>query len=313
MPGGMAPETARREVSGPVSRVIAGARAAGIYLLSRVDSICTALPPALLASEAAIDPNNKFTAYISFTSFSPPAGQQIFKTTNLNAPVPTWTPASSGIPQVPVSGLAIDPQDSNSIYAATEIGVYHSGDGGANWTPYGVGLPRVAVFDVKISNTQRYLRIATHGRGIWEIGIPGRQLPVLRNGGATLTAEGCQPGNGVIDPGEDVTVSFGVTNIGPGPTNNLVVTLLPTGGVTFPSGPDNYGVVAAGATGFGSFHFSNNGSCGDTITLTFHLQDGDLDLGNVSIPFTLGLLVNSAPVLSENFDGVSAPALPAAA
>jgi hypothetical protein len=260
--------------------------------------------------KAIIDPNNKFTAYVSFTSFSPPAGQQIFKTTNLNAPVPTWTPASNGIPQVPVSGLAIDPQDSNSIYAATEIGVYHSGDGGANWMPYGTGLPRVAVFDVKISNVQRYLRAATHGRGIWEIGIPGRQLPVLRNGGATIADEGCEPANGVIDPGEDVTVNFGVTNIGPGPTNNLVVTLLPTGGVTFPSGPENY-QVASGATGFGSFHFSNNANCGDTITLTFHLQDGDLDLGNVSIPFTLGVLMNSAPSFTENFDGVTAPALPA--
>ena len=261
--------------------------------------------------KAVIDPNNKFTAYISFTSFSPPAGQQIFKTTNLNDPAPTWTPSSSGIPTVPVSSIAVDPQDSNSVYAGTDIGVYHSSDGGANWTPLGLGLPRVAVFDVEISNVQRYLRIATHGRGIWEIGIPGRQLPVLRNGGATLTAEGCQPGNGVIDPGEDVTVSFGATNVGAGPTNNLVVTLLATGGVTFPSGPQNYGVVAAGATGFGSFHFSNNASCGDTITLTFHLQDGDLDLGNVNIPFTLGLVVNSPSAFSENFDGVVAPALPA--
>jgi len=260
--------------------------------------------------KAVIDPNNKFTAYVSFTSFSPPAGQQIFKTTNLNSATPTWTPSSNGIPQVPVSSLAVDPQDSNSIYAATEIGVYHSGDGGANWAPYGVGLPRVAVFDVKISNVQRYLRVATHGRGIWEIGIAGRQLPVLRNGGATLVAEGCQPANGVIDPGEDVTVSFGATNIGPGPTNNLVVTLLPTGGVTFPSGAVSYGVVNSGATGFGDFHFSNNSSCGATITLTFHLQDGDLDLGNVSIPFTLGVLVNSAPAMTENFDGVTAPALP---
>jgi photosystem II stability/assembly factor-like uncharacterized protein len=261
--------------------------------------------------ETVIDPNNKFTAYISFTSFSPPAGQQIFKTTNLNDPVPTWTASSSGIPQVPVSSIAIDPQDSNSLYAGTDIGVYHSSDGGASWLPLGSGLPRVAVFDVKISNVQRYLRIATHGRGIWEIGIPGRQLPVLRNGGATLTVEGCAPGNGVIDPSEDVTVSFGVTNIGAGPTENLVVTLLPTGGVTFPSGPQNYGAVAAGATGFGSFSFSNNASCGDTITLTFHLQDGALDLGNVSIPFTLGQLINSAPTYTENFDGVTAPALPA--
>jgi photosystem II stability/assembly factor-like uncharacterized protein len=262
--------------------------------------------------KAVIDPNNKFTAYVSFTSFSPPAGQQIFKTTNLNDPVPTWTPSSNGIPQVPVSSLAIDPQDSNSIYAATEIGVYHSSDGGANWAPYGVGLPRVAVFDVKISNVQRYLRIATHGRGIWEIGINGRQSSVLRNGAATVIEEGCIPGNGVIDPGEDVTVRFDITNIAAAPaaTDDLVVTLLPTGGVTFPSAPVHYADISPGSTGSGNFHFSNNGTCGGTITLTFHLQDGVQDLGNVSLTFTLGLLVNSAPAFTENFDGVSAPALP---
>src|SRR4030095_14313696 len=38
---------------------------------------------------AVIDPNNKFTAYISFTSFSPPVGQHIFKNTQLNDPIQT--------------------------------------------------------------------------------------------------------------------------------------------------------------------------------------------------------------------------------
>ena len=261
--------------------------------------------------KAVIDPNNKNTAYITFTSFSPPLGQQIFKTTNLNDPAPTWVPSSNGIPTVPVSGLAVDPQDSNSLYAGTDIGVYRSTDGGASWAPYGSGLPRVAVFDLKISNVQRQLRIATHGRGIWEIGIPGRLLPVVRDAGTTLVAEGCSPGNGVIDPQEDVTVSFAVTNIGAGPTEDLVVTLLPTGGVTFPTGPEHYGAVAAGATASRNFSFSNNGSCGDTITLTFHLQDGALDLGNVMVTYTLGVLQTGAPTFAENFDGVTAPALPA--
>ncbi len=259
---------------------------------------------------AVIDPNNKFAAYITFTSFSPPAGQQIFKTTNLNDPVPTWIPASNGIPTVPISGFVVDPQDSNSLYAGTDIGVYHSADGGANWSPYGTGLPRVAVFDVKLSNVQRQLRIATHGRGIWEIGVPGRLLPVFRGGSATIVAEGCAPANGVIDPGEDVTVSFTTTNIGPGPTEDLVVTLLPTGGVTFPSGPEHYGVIAADATASRNFHFSNNAGCGDTITVTFHLQDGALDFGNVSLTFRLGVL-QTVTAFAENFDGVTAPALPA--
>jgi hypothetical protein len=260
---------------------------------------------------AVIDPNNKFTAYVTFTSFSPAPGQHIFKTTNLNSPSPTWTPSSNGIPSVPVSSLVIDPQDSNRLYAGTDIGVYHSTDGGANWAPYGTGLPRVAVFDVKISNVQRLLRIATHGRGIAEIGIVGRQLPVLRNAGAAVVAEGCKPDNGVFDPGEDVTVSFGVSNIGAGPTQNLTVTLLPTGGVTFPSGPENYGAVEPGAIVTRNFNLSNNAACGDTITLSFHLQDGDTDLGTISIPFTLGVLVTSPAALTENFDAAAAPALPA--
>jgi photosystem II stability/assembly factor-like uncharacterized protein len=260
---------------------------------------------------AVIDPNNKFTAYITFTSFSPPLGQQIFKTTNLNDPSPTWVPSSNGIPQVPVSSIIVDPQDSNSLFAGTDIGVYHSSDGGATWAPHGTGLPRVAVFDVEISNVQRVLRIATHGKGIWEIGVPGRQLPVVKNATVTIVAEGCAPANGAVDPGEDVTVSFGVTNIGAGPTQNLVVTLLPTGGVLFPSGPEAYGAVDTGVTASRDFHFSNDASCDDTITLTFHLQDGDIDLGNFSFPFVLGALQTSAPVFTENFDGVTAPALPA--
>jgi photosystem II stability/assembly factor-like uncharacterized protein len=110
-------------------------------------------------------------AHVTFTSCSPPAGQQIFETTNLNDPTPTWTSASNGIPTVPISALVVDPQDSNTLYAETDIGVYSSTDGGANWAPYGTGLPLVlvAVFDAEISNVQRILRIATHGRRMYEI------------------------------------------------------------------------------------------------------------------------------------------------
>jgi HYR domain-containing protein len=259
---------------------------------------------------AVIDPNSKFTAYITFTSFGVPSGQHIFKTTNLNDPVPAWTPAGNGIPDVPVSALIVDPQDSNSLYAGTDIGVYHSSDGGANWSPFGAGLPRVAVFDVKLSNVQRMLRIATHGRGIWEIEVPGQKLPILRSGATTIVAEGCAPGNGAIDPGEDVTVSFAVNNIGAGPTSNLTVTLLPTGGVTNPDGPQNYGAVQPGVPTARNFKFTASGTCGGTITLTFHLQDGATDFGNVTVDFTLGQLVTGAPVFTENFDGVTAPALP---
>lgn len=79
--------------------------------------------------------------------------------------------AGNGIPEVPVNALAYDPANSQHVYAGTGIGVFISQDGGLNWTPFGSGLPRVAVFDMAIQNANRILRIATHGRGFWEIAL----------------------------------------------------------------------------------------------------------------------------------------------
>lgn len=125
----------------------------------------------------AVDPNNKNIAYIAFSFFTP-SGQGVWKITNLGAaasasPVsPIWSVSGAGIPSVPINALAIDPLNSNHIYAGTDIGVYSSTDGGASWNPYGTGLPRSAVFGVAIQSPNRILRIATHGRGMWETSLP---------------------------------------------------------------------------------------------------------------------------------------------
>ncbi len=126
---------------------------------------------------AVIDPNNKDIAYVAFSFFSP-SGTGVWKITNLGnaasaSPVaPNWTAAGAGIPSVPINALVIDPANSNHIYAGTDIGVYISTDGGAGWNPFGTGLPRSSVFGVAIQNPNRILRVATHGRGMWEIPLP---------------------------------------------------------------------------------------------------------------------------------------------
>ena len=112
---------------------------------------------------------------------------------------------------------------------------------------------------------------------------------VISSAGATITAEGCVPANGAVDPGETVTVSFCVQNIGVANTANLVATLQVSGGVTSPSGPQNYGVVvAAGPPVCRNFTFTANGTCGGTITATLQLQDGATNLGVITYTFTLG-------------------------
>jgi len=119
--------------------------------------------------KVVIDPNNPFTAYVAYDGQNIPAGQHFWKTTNLNAGAPTWTPATSGLSDVPINAIAVDPANSSKVYVGTDIGVFVSLDGGANFIPFGTGLPRVAVFDMAIQNANRILRIATHGRGMWEI------------------------------------------------------------------------------------------------------------------------------------------------
>jgi hypothetical protein len=131
----------------------------------------------------------------------------------------------------------------------------------------------------------------------------------LVGAGSTLVFENCTPVNGVIDPNELVTVSLCVQNTGTLNTTNLVGTLQATGGVTSPSGPQNYGVVVGGGPAVcRNFSFTANGSCGGTVTATLQLQDGATNYGTITFTYTMGVL---STVFTQNFDAVVAPALPA--
>ncbi len=79
--------------------------------------------------------------------------------------------AQNGLPDVPISRIIVDPRDAsgNTVYAATWIGVYRTTDGGANWSLFGAGLPRVEVSDLYIAPDGSFLRAATYGRGVWEV------------------------------------------------------------------------------------------------------------------------------------------------
>src|SRR5205823_4821644 len=102
-----------------------------------------------------------------------------------------------------------------------------------------------------------------------------------------------------------------LVNTGTVNTTGLVATLQATGGVTNPSGSQNYGIlIADGAAVARPFSFIASGSCGGSITLTLTLQDGLKNLGSTSLSMGFGGITNGT-ALNQAFDGVSAPALPA--
>lgn len=144
-------------------------------------------PISAIALDVA-DPLGK-TAYVGVMGFHT---AHVWKTTNAGL---LWTDFTANLPDAPVNAIVVDAGSSltnGTIYVGTDIGVFLSGTGAANWTEVGpsVGqqgfLPNVAMTSLKIFNAGglKRLRAATYGRGVWEwnlVTTPDFQLSVANN------------------------------------------------------------------------------------------------------------------------------------
>ena len=167
-----------------------------------------------------------------------------------------------------------------------------------------------------VSTSTARLMVAAVNNIFFDIGnanfsiVPGIPTPIVALESATLVAESCAPGNGVIDPGESVAVSFALKNIGSGDTTNLVVTLLATNGVSAPDGPQTYGALSAvGASVSRAFNFTATGGCGGSIAATLQLQDGGLNLGTLTQSFNLGSPSGLTTTAYSNDAALTIPAI----
>jgi photosystem II stability/assembly factor-like uncharacterized protein len=83
----------------------------------------------------------------------------------------TWRNISGNLPDVPATGLALDPFDANRLWLSTDTAVYTTTDRGATWTSDRRNMPVVAVQDIHYNANTGYLVIATHGRGVWRMKV----------------------------------------------------------------------------------------------------------------------------------------------
>ena len=158
--------------------------------------------PAAFVTRTVISQTNVNTAYVTLAQFD---SAQIYKTTNLSSfaeaglLAPTWTAISgpaSGLPLVPVNAFVASAND-QVLFAGTDIGVYVSLDAGVSWNPFGTGLPRVAVFDMVFA-PGGLLRIATHGKGLYQIPAFAPTAAPVNISGMVLDASGRGIANAIV-------------------------------------------------------------------------------------------------------------------
>jgi hypothetical protein len=189
------------------------------------------LPCPCGAPSLVIDPGNPSTFYLGYGAASYYVDGGMFKSTDGGA---TWKPAGNGLPVVQpigVNGLAIDPKNPGTLYAATGPivaaggGLFKSTDGAMSWSPVNSGLPAngtpdAPVIDPQNSNT---LYISYRNSG-----------PVFKStdGGSNWVATGFNGTNLVIDPQDSATL-YAVS---------------PNGIVKSTDGGGNWSVILPGAT-----------------------------------------------------------------
>jgi hypothetical protein len=145
----------------------------------------------------------------------------------------TWTAMQNGLPDLPVTRVYFDPRDAsrNTIYAATHVGIYRTTDGGANWAPFGNGLPTVRVNDIYMPPDGSFMRIATYGRGVWEMAQLELADAKLDDSAASCDADG------ILDNGESGNLTITLHNQGPNNVNHVTLTVTSSNPhVTFPNG-----------------------------------------------------------------------------
>ncbi len=143
-------------------------------------------------SSVAIDTHDPTgdTVYVTVEGMENPQQevQVVYRSTNGGA---TWTDISANLPAAPANSLAVDPQNANTVYAATDQGVYFTTQVASCaqnlsncWSAFGVGLPGapvVALSAIPGGSSASVLVAATYGRGIW-------QTPLWSTGTSITTA-----------------------------------------------------------------------------------------------------------------------------
>lgn len=130
-------------------------------------------------SSVLVDPHDTTgnTVYVTIAGASQPrqAVETIYRSSDGGA---HWADLTSNLPATPANSAAVDPQNANVVYVATDQGVFFTANGSgcalapsACWSMFGIGLPDapvVALSAAPADASAPVLAAATYGRGVWQ-------------------------------------------------------------------------------------------------------------------------------------------------
>ena len=149
-------------------------------------------------SSLGFDPVDANIAYATYSTFG---GQHVWRSNDAGA---SWTAidgeGDGALPDVPVHHLVVDPNDRQRLYIGTDIGVFVTLDGGANWARENGGFANVIVERLAIAKQPQSgvpeLYAFTYGRGAW-------RAPLVDFDGVPDYEIGADISGAFFDPSQD--------------------------------------------------------------------------------------------------------------
>ncbi|MBI3890905.1 MAG: hypothetical protein HY303_05190, partial [Candidatus Wallbacteria bacterium] len=176
-------------------------------------NISAGLPANSYVSGIAVHPTDSNTLYVTFSGFDVPNGQ-VWK--SMNGGISWLSLRGTGptaFPNVPCHVVAIDPKDTNTLFAGTDSGVFSSTDAGASWSNVNSpGLANTIVEALVYQQSTDRLFAFTHGRGVFVADVSNVPAP---NVGITKIATSLS----TVGLGQTFTTTVTLRNFGSAAAN----------------------------------------------------------------------------------------------
>jgi photosystem II stability/assembly factor-like uncharacterized protein len=128
-------------------------------------------PRAGFVSDVVSDPTNPNRLWATYSNIT---GGHVYRSDNAGT---SWTNVSTGLPNIPVNAIVVDPAAPDTVFVAADVGVYRSANAGGNWAAFNNLLPNALVADLTLFEGLRLLRAGTRNRGVWEIDVDAPAMP----------------------------------------------------------------------------------------------------------------------------------------